>query len=174
MATIAAAVAGAYDPSQPYPSPGIEDIESFPRIYTGVENTKRMDANPQITNTQTKSEDPFSSQRKPMSPVPLKEAVAGTNSATRSKDLPIGSPPKDRKLSSDEWGRLCYCYSCRAFPYPQKILLLHLISTMFCKCSSFTGCSYLYTTYVAEGDTHSTLFLLLGIQILLQHFIYLN
>jgi len=89
-------------------SPLVEDITSFPRIHTGVtitsvDNTKPVEGTaPQITETKSEvaSDDPFAGQKgdvvNPFS----------TNGA-KTGDVPVGSPPKnDRRLSSDEWGKL--------------------------------------------------------------------
>jgi len=86
----------------------VEDISSFPHIHSGVtvtsvDNTIPVEGTaPQITETQTKvgSDDPFAGQKGDV------VDPFSTNGA-KTGDVPVGSPPKnDRRLSSDEWGKL--------------------------------------------------------------------
>ena len=89
---------GAYTPFDS-PSPMVEDIESFPRIHTGVGNSKPVN-DTALSADATKADDPFASQRDGAN-------AFGANGADgKATGLAPSSPTlkDDRRLSSDEWG----------------------------------------------------------------------
>jgi hypothetical protein len=94
MATTETATQGAYSPPDSV-SPMVEDIESFPRIHTGVEKAPAL-------NT-----DPFAGQHETVNPFPQ-------NGDKAKADSP--SSPVDRRTSTDEWGMFLFlCQSLSSY-----------------------------------------------------------
>jgi len=84
-----------------HPSPTVEDIESFPRIKTGIETTHDT-TDPVLPEIKT-DDDPFSGHRQEVNPF-------AENGVEKNEAVTSGSPtsPVDRRTSTDEWGEFVF------------------------------------------------------------------
>lgn len=81
----------------------VEDIESFPRISTGIAGATSETSQPvQIKQTEAAGQDPFAAQRTGDNN-PFSEAKDSISDLGSSPPIQAGSSPQDRRMSK-EWG----------------------------------------------------------------------